>query len=1136
LHPRFRLAIPCALTLLGVLAAEPARSDDPNSAPSQTPTPPIHVIVETPADFETLLKRLTQPDFVVESGAHYEQRRTTAGPSLPSPLVAVVEAVSARGEVFDELAHLSIEASISLATAGPSKVALGLDGLTVIEADEADRGVPISATPDGGWQVELRGTGRHMIRIKALGRIKPGSEGPRLEFGIPQVASTSIDLTVGPGVRTAFSGTREPIAAEPIQGGQRTRLVAHLSPRKRIDITWLIEADARAQGPLQLEARGEIALNIDPGSLQARSSWLIQCDQGTTRSLALKVDSADELLGVELNDRPLPTEGQRDPMTGVVTIPLPEALRPGRSQRLVVSTRRVLPAGSTRVLYQGTPIDSTTSQAGVVAIARTGDLAVVGSGARALRQIDPRNDLPQGLRARPTTVLAFQFFAQPLDLELRIDPAPPRLRVDSRATVSVEPKSARVDARLDYHVSGGRVFEVQVGVPDGLEWETAGPEGVVASTQLLPGSTTDSDMGSRVLMITLSSKARDAGTFSISLTGRQPIDASRHVHVGMFRPRQAVCRGVRVAVLSARNVDVELGESSRYTVSTSTPPTDWPWPEDRVAGSTPSALWLRDDGNPSEIPLKLAVRPRVLRSETTVTVRVDRRAIDAKQDTVCRIQHGSLSQLDVAVPVALDPFWEIDGADVASRRKLVDGSKGEARYRLVLAREATDVARLRFRFRLPLINPLVPERPMTVELPWIRILEATGASPRFELATEPGVRVEPKGNGWDRPVFDDSAASRDRGSAIDWIRSSGAGDDGPAILSVTASALADMPALVASRLWLRTTQGADGEIRTSAWYRVESYGAEFSFALPTGSRLDRAWVGYDIVTRPERGPQRDTYRLSLPLENESSFALVGFEYVTTTAAYSSRGSPPRLLDGGRVQRTFWLVRVPWNNAVWGVPSGWTDENEWYWSLYLWMRRPLRGGASLASWVAGPTLAARMGEATEPPARSGEHEYLFSRSGDPATLSVSVWSRPLLVGIFSGGALAAGLILLRWPLPTKIWIPSAAALVFVTFVAIDSNVVLLAAQSSVVGLMLVLVAAVTEWLVERRRRPASLFSESATRSSSSGSGRVATAEVGSDDSTVIRSRAASTAEHIRSERSSDVAGGLVQEPETSAPRV
>ena len=140
------------------------------------------------------------------------------------------------------------------------------------------------------------------------------------------------------------------------------------------------------------------------------------------------------------------------------------------------------------------------------------------------------------------------------------------------------------------------------------------------------------------------------------------------------------------------------------------------------------------------------------------------------------------------------------------------------------------------------------------------------------------------------------------------------------------------------------------------------------------------------------------------------------------AAKASGGvGAPALLDGGVVQQTLWEVRIPWSEAVVGVPAGWTDENEWYWDAYVWKRRPWKTSAGLAvgSAVRPPAPAPTAGTDADADPRGDYHSYLFGRPGGPAGLPLRIASRAWLVAVCSGSVLAVGgLLILVWRPPVR----------------------------------------------------------------------------------------------------------------------
>ncbi len=129
--------------------------------------------------------------------------------------------------------------------------------------------------------------------------------------------------------------------------------------------------------------------------------------------------------------------------------------------------------------FSGFPLTNAKEQSGAIGIAQRGNLWVGGTAGRGLRRIDPRTELPPDLRARLATNLAYVFADQPFELELRIDASPPLVRTEARTTATLDARQARVDTWLSYQPAHGRLFDLAIRLPEGLELESVGPKDVV---------------------------------------------------------------------------------------------------------------------------------------------------------------------------------------------------------------------------------------------------------------------------------------------------------------------------------------------------------------------------------------------------------------------------------------------------------------------------------------------------------------------------------------------------------------------------------------------------------------------------------------------------------------------------------
>jgi hypothetical protein len=390
-----------------------------------------------------------------------------------------------------------------------------------------------------------------------------------------------------------------------------------------------------------------------------------------------------------------------------------------------------------------------------------------------------------------------------------------------------------------------------------------------------------------------------------------------------------------------------------------------------------------------------------------------------------------------------------------------------------------------------------------------------------QAASEPGVAIEPKGAGWTRAAEGEamtsasSAALGEAGAPVRFVLVSDVPEPTPLALLATAEPLAALPPLVASRLWLRTVQGPEYDLRTLAVYLVESHERALDVALPPGAEWIRARVAGTIVSQVEQLPKGAGYRVPFPERIASGPVIVTLEYAVPPAHAAGAWSPPRLVGSGLVQQTRWEVRVPWVRAVVGVPAGWTDENQWRWDTYAFRRRPAPDPAALAAWAAGSKERAGLIEGLEDALSSGDQTYLFSRPGAPAALSVLIASRGILLGVCSGTVLVLGAVLILYWRPSfrPAWLV-ALALCLACATLVQSSVTLLVVQSAAIGIGLTILTALMQWVAERGRGVARFGDTSGlTAPIPPGSSRERALSVGSDDSTQIRVRPiSSTSDH------------------------
>ena len=124
-------------------------------------------------------------------------------------------------------------------------------------------------------------------------------------------------------------------------------------------------------------------------------------------------------------------------------------------------------------------------------------------------------------------------------------------------------------------------------------------------------------------------------------------------------------------------------------------------------------------------------------------------------------------------------------------------------------------------------------------------------------------------------------------------------------------------------------------------------------------------------------------------------------------------------------------------------------------------------------------------------------------------------RAVLVAVCSGMVLGVGILVLAWYPARKLMAASLMAMAMAAGAALQPNITLLAAQSAFLGFLLTILAALMQRTQNRRRSRPATFGEASGLASAlmPVSSLNRWSEPGSDDSTAIRVRPASTVDHV-----------------------
>ncbi len=158
----------------------------------------------------------------------------------------VVESVRITGRVAGENADLGIELTVAVQGALPVWVPIRLNNQRLVDARESKRDLGLRQHERGEWQVRLAGEGEHRIRVDVRSAVTTELARKKLSIAIPEAASTRLELDFAGRESDVLIGANEDFGQTALGPGKGTRLLAQLTPRSKLEVTWLDNAESGA--------------------------------------------------------------------------------------------------------------------------------------------------------------------------------------------------------------------------------------------------------------------------------------------------------------------------------------------------------------------------------------------------------------------------------------------------------------------------------------------------------------------------------------------------------------------------------------------------------------------------------------------------------------------------------------------------------------------------------------------------------------------------------------------------------------------------------------------------------------------------------------------------------------------------
>jgi hypothetical protein len=937
-----------------------------------------------------------------------------------------------------------------------------------------------------GYVVWVRGAAgqQHQFTLKMLVPLTAMGQETRLRLLVPRATASELKLKV-PYAKAVARVSEGATLQTPGGDNKETELTA-VGLNGDFEMSW----HPAGVGPgkaAALEAFGNIAARLDARGVETEATFSVRSYGEAFDRFRIRLPQDSELVPGNASGYTLTVVEAGAAPSGAGRQRLVEvqfAKRTVGPVEVRLSTKRAADTnrGDSWLELAGFEFPEAARQWGTIAVSVAGDWQVLWGTSRGVRQID---QLPEALRRKDVTA-GFEYFAQPSSLMARLVPRKTRIGVEPEYVVLVDSDQVRLEARLRYSVRGGKIFAVEIAMPD-WQIDEVGPESVVAIDGVPTG------VSGPLLSLPLVSPT--IGQFEVHLKAHRPLPAeAKSLSLTLPQPQASAPAAAVVAVLPADNV--EIVPDSQATTGLLRQQVAVPL---ELPARQQEPLFYRSDAPKAVFAAELRRHRQKITASVASRVMMDPAGSRVEQKFTYAIAYeptdyfllevphelGGKGRLvlnyedQVLTPVVLGEEAD-DGAKpvrmrVALPRTCIGPCEITARYSLPPPAETNEANEAKI--RVPLVMPL------DAELAGNTVSVTPGAEQQVEVApgvwtlveSGPGQAASPRTRELAAPqrtaeiVLKLHGESGDAAVVVDraWIQT--------CVTKAAVAARQDLAVLqITTRrreLEITLPEGADRDQASVQLFQIAARRHEGELALPEGAARDQAPGPLNALPVSPRARGERGLVIPLPADVEPPRYVLSLQYhfPGTRAEHpaASQGAMkfvfPSLGDNTWVRRAYWQLLLPPEEHLVVSPRELTGEFTWSWNHFYFGRQPVLNQADLEAWVG-------LRHSGMAPAPAGMNIYLFSSLGRIGPCEIITAGRSTIVFVSSGLALLAGLLLIYLRAARHPVVLLGATALLAGLAAIYPELALLAAQASALGLALALLAVLLRQLTAGERPP------------------------------------------------------------------
>ena len=851
------------------------------------------------------------------------------------PVPFIVESAAYEGRVVDGVASFTAKIGIEIFAETWLKIPLAFSRVAFEEVT-VDGEPGVLAPSKQGYDLLLRGKGRHEVEARFVAGIAKGKDYATSEFGLPSVPLHRLVFRV-PGKDTEIK--LEPARAHTVtnEGGE-TKLLAFLGPQKSVKLTWRFRPEATEQEPPLLFSTDIVDIRVEERVLRGRVQFDLQVLRTPARELEVRVPEHAQIL--EVTGKHIRTWGFPDEARRILRIELREPAT--GKYTLAVSFEAPVEVPGTLAL----PVFRIEKAAREHGFVRVASAEGVG-----LRKMSGKNVFQMDLNALPKQVrggaraLGYRFPTLPYALGLRLERINPRVTVSVRARLEAEKRRIRLNQELHFTVERAGIFTVRLEVPEGIILTKVGNEKLIDSWR---DAVTE---GKRIR--TLNLRGRRLGKFVLAIAGEAPLDLAKGtLDVPLVRVLDVereegtlgvfMDPGIKAVAKTTGVVPLEPARLRR---------------EDRFRSRQPLAFAWRWRGHDAKVSFEVEARKPKVTCDLLYSLQAEEARVRVRVDLAYDVRYTGVEKFRFRVPKSIVEKLRVDGANIREKPHADDpveaGKERTTAYTVTLQGPALGKLTLWVEYDDIFRQPLRANAQAAVVIPKIEPLDVERADTYVAVRKAPTIKVS-VGEGEYEQIDPAELPPALRGDEV-FLALRRFDHADPFRLELTKYEYEQVADLVVRHVHLKTVIADEGRATTTAFFEILNNDRQFlAVRLPGGNEV----LDLRVAGRPEKPRLGANNVMLVPLETglrkDASFevAIAYTHPITTRGGLSSRTEldGPVLPASGENTAPFqalltWSVNYPNGWRVGGFEGNVTPTDDDA-TRGSWFRRAIAGMGAL----------------------------------------------------------------------------------------------------------------------------------------------------------------------------------------------